>query len=132
MNQLLNTTILACQGADLIIESPSVMGGIHVAQAMQVPYYRSMPFPWSKTSEFPQPFFNPGKNFLNLNRNGFFNSMTHVIIDRLFWRISKRQINEWRSAHLNLPKISNLGNIDRFGIPYLYSYSQAVASFLLI
>jgi sterol 3beta-glucosyltransferase len=41
LDDLLNSSWKACQGSDLLIESPSAMGGIHIAEALRIPYYRA-------------------------------------------------------------------------------------------
>lgn len=41
LDDLLNSSWEACQGSDLLIESPSAMGGIHIAEALRIPYYRA-------------------------------------------------------------------------------------------
>lgn len=43
----------ACQGADILIESPSTMAGIHVAEALNIPYFRAFTMPWTTTSTYP-------------------------------------------------------------------------------
>lgn len=50
----------ACQGSDVIIESPSAIAGIHVAEALQVPYYRAFTMPWTRTRAYPHAFAVPG------------------------------------------------------------------------
>ena len=42
IDDLLVTSWDACQGTDLVIESPSAMGGIHIAEGLGVPYYRAL------------------------------------------------------------------------------------------
>ena len=41
LDDLLSSSWDACQGSDLLIESPSAMGGVHIAEALQIPYYRA-------------------------------------------------------------------------------------------
>lgn len=52
--------------------------------------------------------------------------MTHELVDGGLWMLSKPQINTWRQNTLELPPIDGLGDISRFGIPYIYSYSPNV------
>lgn len=40
LDDLLETTWLACQGSDVLIESPSAIAGLHIAEALRIPYYR--------------------------------------------------------------------------------------------
>jgi sterol 3beta-glucosyltransferase len=57
----------ACQDADVLIESPSTMSGIHIAEALKIPYFVSRPtdmsdvqraftMPWTRTTAYPQAF----------------------------------------------------------------------------
>lgn len=40
LDDLLATAWKACQNTDVLIESPSAMAGYHIAEALQIPYYR--------------------------------------------------------------------------------------------
>lgn len=44
LDDLLVTAATACANTDVLIESPSTIAGIHIAEAMQIPYYRFVPF----------------------------------------------------------------------------------------
>ena len=44
LDDLLQSSWQACQNTDLLIESPSAMAGVHIAEAMQIPYCE---FYWS-------------------------------------------------------------------------------------
>lgn len=41
LEDLLQSAWTACQDSDLLIESPSSMAGIHVAEGLQIPYFRA-------------------------------------------------------------------------------------------
>lgn len=49
IDDLLKTSWEACQGTDVLIESPSAMGGIHIAEALCIPYYRAFTMTWTRT-----------------------------------------------------------------------------------
>jgi sterol 3beta-glucosyltransferase len=49
IDDLLKTSWEACQGTDVLIESPSAMGGIHIAEALRIPYFRAFTMTWSRT-----------------------------------------------------------------------------------
>jgi hypothetical protein len=38
----------ACQGAEVLLESPSAMAGVHIAEALGIPYFRTFTMPWTK------------------------------------------------------------------------------------
>ena len=41
LDDLLSSSWQACQGCDLLVESPSTMAGCHIAEALQVPYFKA-------------------------------------------------------------------------------------------
>jgi hypothetical protein len=41
LDELLRSSWDACQDSDLLIESPSAMGGVHIAEALRIPYFRA-------------------------------------------------------------------------------------------
>ncbi|KAF7968189.1 hypothetical protein HWV62_31658 [Athelia sp. TMB] len=49
IDDLLATSWEACQGSDVLIESPSAMGGYHIAEALGIPYFRAFTMTWSRT-----------------------------------------------------------------------------------
>ena len=110
----------ACQGTDVVIEAPSAMAGIHVAEALQVPYFRAFTMPWTRTRAYPQAFAVPSHR-----AGGSFNFMTYVIFEHLFWSASASQVNHWRKATLGLhpTTLEQLGT-DR--VPFLYCFSALV------
>jgi sterol 3beta-glucosyltransferase len=42
IDDLLLTAWAACQGTDVLIESPSAMGGLHIAEGLGIPYFRAL------------------------------------------------------------------------------------------
>ena len=60
LDDLLISSWEACQGTDVIIESPSAIAGIHVAERLQVPYFRAFTMPWTRTRAYPHAFAVPG------------------------------------------------------------------------
>jgi sterol 3beta-glucosyltransferase len=49
IEDLLKTSWEACQGTDVLIESPSAMAGYHIAEALRIPYFRAFTMTWSRT-----------------------------------------------------------------------------------
>ncbi|KAF9439324.1 Sterol 3-beta-glucosyltransferase [Entomortierella beljakovae] len=120
LDNLLETTWLSCQNTDVLIESPSAMAGIHIAEKLDIPYFRAFPFPWTRTRAFPHPFAVPEHN---LGRG--YNYMTHVMIEQVFWKGISGQVNKWRKEMLKLPSTS-LEKMDAHHVPSLYSWSPNV------
>jgi sterol 3beta-glucosyltransferase len=59
LDDLLKSAWVACQGTDVLIESPSAMAGLHIAEALQIPFYRSFTMPWTRTRAYPHAFAVP-------------------------------------------------------------------------
>ncbi|KAF8978186.1 Sterol 3-beta-glucosyltransferase [Entomortierella lignicola] len=120
LDDLLETTWASCQNTDVLIESPSAMAGIHIAERLDIPYFRAFPFPWTRTRAFPHPFAVPEHN---LGRG--YNYMTFVMIEQVFWKGISGQVNRWRKETLGLGPTS-LEKMDAHHVPSLYSWSPNV------
>ncbi|CAO3699786.1 unnamed protein product [Rhizopus microsporus] len=118
--ELLVYSYEACQGTDLLIESPSAMVGVHIAEKLEIPYFRSMPFPFSRTGKFPHPFA------VQSTAGGrIYNDMTYVMIEMALWAGTARYINRFRRKVLQLPT-TTLDRLELDKVPYLYSFSPSV------
>lgn len=120
LDGLLTSSWLACSDSDLLIESPSAMAGIHIAEKLCIPYYRAFGMPWTRTRAYPHAFMTPERKM-----GGSFNLMTYILFDNVFWKATAHQINKWRNKTLSLPNTS----IDRLQpnkVPFLYNFSQHV------
>ncbi|KAI5284886.1 Sterol 3-beta-glucosyltransferase [Ascosphaera aggregata] len=117
---LLSSSWAACQDCDLLIESPSAMGGIHIAEALGIPYFRAFTMPWTRTRVYPHAFAVPEHKM-----GGAYNYMTYVMFDTLFWKAIAWQINAWRKKELKLPS-TNLDKMQQTRVPFLYNFSPSV------
>lgn len=120
INELLSTSWGACQDTDILIESPSAMAGIHIAEALGVPYFRAFTMPWTKTRAYPHAFIVPDQK-----RGGSYNYLTHVMFENVFWKGISGQVNKWRVETLKLPK-TNLELLQQSKVPFLYNISPTV------
>ncbi|GAK65413.1 glycosyltransferase family 1 protein [Moesziomyces antarcticus] len=120
LDDLLASAWRACQGSDVIIECPSAIAGIHVAEALQVPYFRAFTMPWTRTRAYPHAFAVP-----NNKAGGNYNYMSYVIFDQMFWRASSFQINRWRKALLGL-KPTNFDRLEQHKVPFIYNFSPSL------
>lgn len=85
---------------------------------LELPYFRSMPFPFSRTAKFPHPFaMHSGSRI--------YNDMTFVMIDMALWAGTSKIVNRFRRRHLGLPS-TNLDKLELWKVPYLYSFSPSV------
>ncbi|KAI0639100.1 hypothetical protein C8Q77DRAFT_1045127 [Trametes polyzona] len=120
IDDLLKTSWEACQGTDVLIESPSAMGGYHIAEALKIPYFRAFTMTWTRTRAYPHAFAVPEHKM-----GGNYNYMTYVLFDQVFWRGTASQINRWRRNTLGLPSTS-LDKMEPHKIPFLYNFSPIV------
>ncbi|KAF9346522.1 Sterol 3-beta-glucosyltransferase [Mortierella sp. AD094] len=120
LDDLLVTAWEACQNTDVLIESPSAMAGIHIAEALEIPYLRAFPFPWTRTRAFPHPFAVPERN---LGRG--YNYMTFSMIEQVFWKGISRPVNRWRRKTLGLGP-SSMEKMEANRVPTLYSWSPSL------
>lgn len=59
LDDLLKNSWDACQGTDVLVESPSAMGGYHIAEALGIPYFRAFTMTWTRTRAYPHAFAVP-------------------------------------------------------------------------
>lgn len=120
LDDLLASAWRACQGSDVIIECPSAIAGIHVAEALQIPYFRAFTMPWTRTRAYPHAFAVPSKK-----AGGNYNYMSYVIFDQMFWRASAFQINRWRKKLLGL-KPTSFDKLEQHKVPFIYNFSPSL------
>ncbi|KAG6814047.1 hypothetical protein H0H92_003897 [Tricholoma furcatifolium] len=120
LDDLLKTSWEACQDTDVLIESPSAMGGYHIAEALGIPYFRAFTMPWSRTRAYPHAFAVPDRKM-----GGSYNYMSYVMFDQVFWRATSGQINRWRRNVLHLPNTS-LDKMEPHKVPFLYNFSPHI------
>lgn len=117
---LLVTAWEACKDAEVLIESPSAMAGIHIAEALGIPYFRAFTMPWTRTRAYPHAFAVPTHRM-----GGAYNYMSYTLFDHLFWQCTSGMINRWRGDALNL-KPTNSDKLQQDKVPFLYNFSPSV------
>lgn len=120
LDGLLRTAWTACQDTDILIESPSTMAGIHIAEALAIPYFRAFTMPWTRTKTYPHAFAVPERKL-----GGNYNLMTYLMVDNVFWKASAGQINRWRKEQLGL-RSTSLNQMQPNTVPFLYNFSPHV------
>ncbi|KAL1888367.1 Sterol 3-beta-glucosyltransferase [Sporothrix stenoceras] len=120
LDELLASAWTACQGADLLIESPSAMAGIHIAEKLQIPYFRAFTMPWTRTRAYPHAFLMPERKM-----GGAYNQFSYTMFETIFWKATAGQINRWRNKMLGLRNTS-LEKLQVNKVPFLYNFSACV------
>jgi sterol 3beta-glucosyltransferase len=108
-----------CKDADVLLESPSAMAGIHIAEALSIPYFRTFTMPWTKTRQFPHAFLSPPVEAPT------FNAASYVLFDNVLWTATSSQINRWRKQTLGISS-TDMGHLAQSKIPFIYNFSQFV------
>jgi sterol 3beta-glucosyltransferase len=120
LDELLASCWTACKDSDVLIESPSAMAGIHIAEALKIPYFRAFTMPWTRTRAYPHAFITPGQKM-----GGAYNYVSYVMFDNVFWKATAHQVNRWRNNVLKLPN-TNLEKLQPNKVPFLYNFSPYV------
>ncbi|CUM45828.1 Sterol 3-beta-glucosyltransferase [Debaryomyces fabryi] len=120
IQDLLDTSWKACQGSDILIESPSAMVGAHIAEALGIPYMRAFTMPWTRTRAYPHAFIVPDKK-----KGGSYNYITHLMFETVLWKGISGQVNKWRREQLGIPR-TNLYRLAQYDIPFLYNISPII------
>lgn len=122
LDELLDSAYQACLGSELLIESPSAMAGIHIAEKLGISYFRAFTMPWTRTRAYPHAFIMPEHKM-----GGAYNYMTYVMFDNIFWKATAQQVNRWRNKTLGLPNTS-LEKMQPNKVPFLYNFSPSVVA----
>ena len=122
IDELLTSAWSACQESDLLIESPSAMAGIHIAEALGIPYFRAFTMPWTRTRAYPHAFAVPEHKI-----GGAYNYYSYVMFDNVFWKAIAGQVNRWRKKELSL-RSTNLDKMQPNKVPFLYNFSPSVVA----
>ncbi|KAL1967591.1 hypothetical protein VTN77DRAFT_3106 [Rasamsonia byssochlamydoides] len=120
IDDLLSSAWKSCQDSDVLIESPSAMAGIHIAEALRIPYFRAFTMPWTRTRAYPHAFAVPEHRM-----GGAYNYITYVMFDNVFWKAISGQVNRWRKKELGL-RGTNLDKMQPNKVPFLYNFSPSV------
>lgn len=120
IDELLSSAWKACQGSDILIESPSAMAGIHIAEALRIPYFRAFTMPWTRTRAYPHAFAVPEHKI-----GGAYNYFSYVMFDNVFWKAIAGQVNRWRKKELGL-RSTNMDKMQPNKVPFLYNFSPHV------
>lgn len=120
IDELLHSAWSACQDSDVLIESPSAMAGIHIAEGLGIPYFRAFTMPWTRTRAYPHAFAVPKSKV-----GGAYNYYSYVMFDNVFWKAIAGQVNRWRKKELGL-RSTSLDKMQPNKVPFLYNFSPSV------
>lgn len=81
----------------MIIESPSAVAGLHIAEKLGVPYFSAFPFPWHQTSVYAAPLVAPKHK-----HGATYNLWTYKVLEHIFRNFYTPYINSWRENTLEM------------------------------
>ena len=96
------------------------MAGIHIAEALAIPYYRAFTMPWTRTRAYPHAFAVPEHKM-----GGAYNYFSYVMFENVFWRLMSGQVNRWRRKELGLSSTTH-EKLATYKVPFLYNFSPSV------
>lgn len=110
---------------DVIVYHPKAIAGYHIAERLQIPGMLAAPLPIGvPTTEYPAVILP------NLPLGGWYNKLTHHLVDWLTGLQYGGLINDWRRDSLGLPARSRfageLKRSDGRPVPVLHAYSRHV------
>jgi sterol 3beta-glucosyltransferase len=121
LRQQFDSTLAACEDADVIIYGFLMMAVPHIAEALNIPAFLGLLQPYTRTTAFPSCFVPPG-----LNLGPLYNLGSHILTEQLFWQPFRKEINNWRHEVLDLPPWPWWGRGGTPLNPILLGYSPTV------
>lgn len=120
--QMLDEAWKGAEGAEALVYHPKALGGLHIAQKLNIPAFFSAPMPaFAPTRAFPSPLFPP------LKWGPSYNYFTYVLLRYLTRWMLAQVINPWRVETLGLRPQRWSGSewtrADGQPLPSLYAYS---------
>lgn len=98
------------------------MAGIHIAESLEIPYFRAFTMPWTRTRAFPHAFA-----VLNQRMGGNWNWYSYSMIEHGMWTFTGDLLNAFRIKTLGLSKTS-LKQLRYNQVPFLYNFSPSVVA----
>ncbi len=122
--QLLTSAWHACQGSSMLIVSLPTLWGTQIAARLDIPCAAGLLQPVSRTVAFPTPF-QPWQ----MSPGGWYNRLSHHLIEQAMWQPWRGVINRWRRQMLGMPTLPPLGpyaDLYARQVPFLYGFSTHV------
>lgn len=114
----------ACVGSNAIIFSILSVVGPDIAEKLQIQCFAALLQPVTPTYEFPSFMAPPISSF-----NKFYNKLTGLLGEQLYWQIFSKSVNRWRKEFLKLHKKPFYGPFREMRdkkLPILYGFSPTV------
>lgn len=121
--QVLDDLSQACQQSDVILYSLLAFAAHYIAEECHIPAVPALLQPLSRTSFFPT-ILGPRQKSLG----GYFNFLTHVVIEQIFWQLLRSSLNKWQQKHhkSSPPFWGHFGQLYHTNTLMLHGYSPTV------
>ncbi len=93
MEQVLEDTRRACEGADLVVCQLVCIYTYHLAEKLGIPCIQAFVMPFHRTRAFPSIMSPPGWNL-----GGLYNLLTHIVSEQAFLHTFGTDLNRWRQS----------------------------------
>lgn len=121
LRRLLDDSLAAAGGAELVIYHPKAMGGYSLAEKFGIPGILALPLPlFSPTAAFPSPIVPAASLGPTLNR------LSHRVMVNLSTASIRGMVNRWRREALGLAPVRDELSLRGRPVLRLYGYSPAV------
>lgn len=125
MRGLLDDSLKAAEGADLLVYHPKILAGPHIAEKLAIPAFIALALPaLSPTTAFPTPLLP----FPSVS--AFTNRLSHRLVLAGNAASTRTLLDAWRGSRLGLPPARTAGttmlSVAGRTVPRLYAYSPAL------
>ncbi len=114
----------ACAAADVVLAAPIGFAALDVAERGGPPVVQVAAYPLSRTRAFGSFLAPP-----DWRLRGRVAWLSHVLVERVAWRLLGRVINRFRREALGLPALGRrawLARLDARRVPLLYAWSEVL------
>lgn len=119
MNEMLDSSIAACEGSDALLYGLMSIPAYHLADYWNIPRFPMLLQPVTRTGAFPS------MGFPELPLGAAYNRFSWVLGEQLFGVMLTSIANKWRSQRLNLPRMKPNELYTR-KIPFTYGFSEHI------
>jgi len=119
MNEMLDSSIPACEGSDALLYGLMGIPAYHLADYWRIPRFPMLYVPVTRTGAFPSP------GFPEWQLGAAYNRLSWLLGEQAFGFMLTSIADKWRYQRLGLPRMQPDELYTR-QVPYTYSFSEHV------
>ena len=119
MNEMLDSSIAACEGSDALLYGLMGIPAYHLADYWNIPRFPMLLQPVTRTGAFPSI------GFPELPFGAAYNRFSWILGEQLFGVMLTSITNKWRYQRLDLPRLQS-DEMYRLKVPYTYGFSEHI------